>query len=55
MSLTQTRVTLSAAELRALAIWKARYILEAQGFTHHESDRLHFLRWLTQTNRIARN
>lgn len=43
---------LTAAQVRALTLFKWRYSLQATGFNRQESERLLFMKWLYAT-RIA--
>lgn len=38
---------LTASEIRALTLWKRRYVLEVAGFTRSEADGIMFTAWRT--------
>jgi hypothetical protein len=46
--------SLTAAEVRALTLYKWRYSLESYGFTRQEAEHLLFLKWLYARRRDNR-
>jgi hypothetical protein len=46
--------SLTAAEIRALTLFKWRYSIETAGFSRREAEHLLFLRWLYATRRDNR-
>ncbi len=50
---TKQTGTFSRAERRALRALRARYLQDRDLFSSYELARLHFMRWLYQTGRLA--